>query len=183
MRLLAALWIALCCTACVNSPDINTPREIITDGGSLATSFAISVKYNNNTQVMELIDNLFRCEVSESSDGTVVSLRVELQNIRPPAGNYINSVYFRADALPVDGVLHSLSGDPTTSNANAAKLLVYESGQLLPIVPLQTTGTQDNFLVSVVRIQGQRKIQGWFICNTVLPSRTAELTGEFTIAY
>ncbi len=177
------LCVALLCTACVSSPDINTPREIVTAHGSLSTAFSIAVRYDGEEQTMELVDNLFRCEISEGTDGTTISLRAELQNISPPTGNYINSVYMRTAALPADGSLYSLSGDPTGTSAHAAKLLVFENGRLLPVVPLQQTGSLNNFLVSVSRVPGQRRLQGWFLCTVVLPSRTAELTGQFTIDY
>lgn len=177
--------IVLCCTACVSSPDINTPREILNHNGSLSTAFGITVQYDNEEQTMEVLDNLFRCEIRQGSDGMTVSLRVELQNINPPAGNHINSLYFRANDLPVDGTFHSLSGDPTSTAAEAAKLLVLESGRLVSVVPLQRTGSQNNFLVKIDSIEGSRRLRGLLFCSMTLPntSRTAELIGEFTIEY
>ena len=184
MRSSIVIILVIFCAGCVNSPDINTPREIINEGRVSSSAFSINTRYNNHTQVMQLIDNLFECEVHEGSAGPVVSLRVELQNVAG-AGNYLNSVYFRADALPADGAMHSLSGDPTTTAANAAKLLLFEDNKLTAFIPLQQTGMQDNFLVSVTKAQGKRQLLGSFSCTAMLtaPPRQAVVAGEFTISY
>lgn len=167
---------------CTSSPDLNTPREVINDRKEvIGTEMSVSVRQDNVLQMMELIQNRFRCEISEAGPIPLVRLRIELQNVQPSSIG-THSIYFRTEALPVDNTFHTLSGDPIGSTPDAVKIIFNDYGTLIPVIPSSTT---DVFRISLRRAETERRLYGLFTCTTVVSavSRAVELTGDFVITY
>lgn len=180
--LIVTSCLLVCLAGCTSSPDLNTPREIINDRKEvLGTGMTINVRQDNIPQRMELIQNRFRCEISEAGPVPVVRLRIELQNTQPN-GSGTNSIYFRTEALPIDNSLHTLSGDPIGNAPDAVKIIFNESGTLIPLIPSSITGA---FRISLRRVEAERRLYGLFTCTTPISttSRTVELAGDFVITY
>lgn len=181
---LASLW--LWCTACTPAGELITPREVVVDGGVFpVTDMSVAVHQDSEEQVMEIIKNRFSLTITTSTPLPMLSMKVELQNIGVGSGNNINSIYFRTNAFPVDGNYYSLSGNPADPlQENAAKIIFYESGRFVPIVPKATSGAADNFQVSAY-IDDNRTLHGIFLCTTTLPplNRTVVVSGSFTTSY
>lgn len=182
-----AMSASLClCTACTPASDLVTPRDIVLDAGTFsARSITVAVQQNSEEQAMELLTNRFSFALTTSAETPMLSMKIELQNTGASSGDKLNSLYFRASALPVDGKYYSLSGEPTdhTQN-NAAKLVFYEQGSFVSIVPQAVQGTADNFRVSV-HPKGNRTVEGTFLCTVAVPptNRTIVVSGSFTAGY
>lgn len=174
------------CISCTPASDLVTPRDVVLDAGTFSASgMTIAVQQNGEEQAVELLANRFFFALTTSTETPVLSMKVELQNTDVSSGDKLNSVYFRAEALPVDGKYYSLSGEPTNpTQNNAAKLVFYERGSLVAVVPQAVQGTMDNFRVSV-RSKDNRTVGGTFLCTVVLPptNRTVVVSGSFTAKY
>jgi hypothetical protein len=165
---------------CTSSPDLNTPREVINDRKEIiGTAMSISVRQDDVQQMMELIKNRFRCEISEAGTVPTVRMRIELQNIQPEFMG-VNSIYLRTDALPIDNTFHTLSGDPIEPDSDAVKLTFL--GTSVPVIPSPTANI---FRISLRRSETERRIYGLFTCTATVPSTsgTTEITGDFAITY
>lgn len=176
---------ALLLSSCVHSPDLNTPREVVLDKGVAGTVVTALVTYNGVPQTLQIVDNLLVCNVQEGAGGMTVSLRMELQNTAPPASDYLNSVYLRADALPVDDKEYSLSGDPTSAQSRAAKFMVWNTvlSSFVSVVPDQTTGRDNNFVVRLRKALNERQIIGTLSCSTTVNGNPVTVSGVLSIVY
>ncbi len=200
LKLFVALTLLFCC-ACVTSPEIDTPREVL-ENNSIVVS-AANAEFDISLQAvaalrpqdMVLIDNQFVCQVNTESDPPLLRISAELQNrISQQSVLSLNSLFFRTGWIRADGRSYSLSGDPENpGNEFAAKLILSSfEGELADHVPLQRNPavTKDNFFLrlrsgaSQGELIGELNLKTDFVLNdSRLTYAGAQVNGTFRIVF